>query len=162
MRRASFRRAEEASRNLTTQAEKVSPDTLGTALREHATDVLNEDEPSAGLDEDPSCRTPKVSRIVSTKAFTGEAVGLARDAANDAIHSAAKASAWDGSHIAPDRSWSHDALAHLRHQASDGEGLPLHTHDRLSTWNRQSDGAIEAATSGAEGDEVEAGSSAGM
>jgi hypothetical protein len=81
---------------------------------------------------------------------------LTRDAANDAVHASAKASAWEGSGIAPHRRWSQETLAHRFDQASDGEGFPLHQTNRASAWHCQFEGEIEASASGAEADEVEA------
>jgi hypothetical protein len=157
MARADFRRAEEAALNRAAQAEKVSSYPLGAALGEHAADVLDEDEPGSGLDEDPPRRAPEVAFVGAAEALAGEAVGLAGNAPDDAIHAATEASARDGSHIAPHRRRSHDALLHLRDQTGDGEGFPLHAQDRASRWDRQLDGSVETAASGAEGDEVEGG-----
>lgn len=155
MRVANFRRAEEACLNLAAQAEKVSSDPFGTAFGEHASDVFDEDEPRPGLDEDAPGRAPEVALVISPKSFAGEAVGLAGNAPDDAIHTATEASAWEGSHITVDRRWSHDAALHLRDQISDGECLPLHTSDCASRWDCQLDGPIKAASAGAEGDNVE-------
>lgn len=152
---ANFRRAEEAARNLAAQAEKVSSDSFGAALREHAPDVLDEDEPRTGLDEDAASGAPEVALVVSSKSFAGEAVGLAGNAPDDTIHAATEASAREGSHITVDRRWSHDTALHLRDQVSDGECFPLHTSDRASRWDCQLDGSIKAASSGAEADNVE-------
>lgn len=156
MREANLRRAEEAARNLAAQAEKVSSDSLGPAFGEHPADVFDEDEPGTRLDEDAPCRSPEVALVVSAKSFAGEAVGLAGNAPDDAIHAATEASAREGSHITVDRRWSHDAALHLRDQISDGEGFPLHTSDCASRWDCQLDGSIETASAGAEADNVEA------
>lgn len=156
MARANFRRSEDAALNLAAQSEKVSVDALGAAAGEHPADVLDEDEPGPGLDEYPPRRSPEVALVFAPKPLSGEAMGLAGYSPNDAIHAATKASARDGSHIAPDRRWSHDAPLHLRDQISDGECFPLHAQDWASSWDCQFDGPIEAASSGAEGDDVEA------
>ena len=42
----------------------------------------------------------------------GEAMRLARDAANEAIHEATPRSAIEGSHIAPNRRWSEVSRFH--------------------------------------------------
>jgi hypothetical protein len=154
--RADFRRAEDASLNLAAQSEKVSVDSFGAAAGEHPADVLDEDEPGAGLNEYPPRRSPEVALVLSPKTLSGKAVRLAGDTPNDAIHASTEASARDGSHIAPNRRRSHDAALHLRDQISDGEGFPLHAQDRASRWDCQLKGPIKAAASGAEADDVEA------
>jgi len=58
VRRADFRRAEQSALNPEAQLSKVSPNPLGASdfvspRREHAGDVLDEDEPGAGLNDDP-------------------------------------------------------------------------------------------------------------
>lgn len=103
VRRADFRRREESALNLEAQSVKVSPNALGAARREHPADVLNEDEPGARLDDDAAGRAPEVSVVVSAEALAGEAVRLARDAANDSIHEATPWAAVEGSGIAPHR-----------------------------------------------------------
>lgn len=154
MRRADFCRREESSLNREAQSLKVSPNALGTAGREHAADVLDEDEPRTGLNDDAPGRTPQVTLVFLGKSFAGKGVRLARDAANDAVHAAAKLSAWEGSHIAPHRRCSHEALAHRFDQVSDGEGFPLQEHDRASAWDCQFESEVEAAATCAEADVI--------
>lgn len=155
MARADFRRAEEAALNLAAQAEKVSSNSLGAALGEHAADVFDEDEPSARRDEDAASRAPEVALVFTSKPLSGKAVGLAGNTPDDAIHRATEASARDGSHITPDRRRSHDTLLHLRDQISGGEAFPLHTQHRASRWDCQLNGPIKAPSAGTQGDDVE-------
>jgi hypothetical protein len=82
-------------------------------------------------------------------------MGLARDAANEAIHKAAPWSAAEGSGIAPHRRWSQATLPHRFDQMGEGEGFPLHQTDRASAWDRQLDAKVQSASAGAEGDVVE-------
>jgi hypothetical protein len=155
MRRANFRRAEESSLNLKAQALKVSVDAFGAAAGEHAADVLDEDPPGAGLDDDPPRRAPEISLVLFGEALSGDAVGLARDAANEAIHKATPRSAAEGSGIAMQRRWSQETRSHRFDQVSAGEGFPLHHSDRSSTRDDQLGAEVEASTSGAEADVVE-------
>ncbi len=46
-------------------------------------------------------------------------------------------------------------MFHRRHQVRDGEGFPLHEHDRASAGNRQFDSEIEPSASCADGEDVE-------
>jgi hypothetical protein len=81
---------------------------------------------------------------------------LARDSANEAINEATPWAAREGSHIAPDRRLSHETLAHRLDQMGDGEGFPLHQHDRASNWDCQLEAEVESSASGTKADDVEA------
>lgn len=155
MRRANLRRSEEAALNREAQALKVSPDPFRPPRREHPADVLDENPPCAGLHDDPPRGAPQVALVVAPEALSGEAVRLARDAANDAIHKAAPASASKGSGIRPHRRRSQETLLHRVDQVRDGEGFPLHHKDRSSAWHSELDAEVETAAAGAEGDVVE-------
>jgi len=155
MRRANLRRAEEASLNLAAQAEKVSSDPLRAPLGEHAPHVLDEDEERAALDEQAPGRSPQVSRVIAAETLSGEAVRLARDAANDAVHEATEASAREGSHIRVDSCRSQETLLNRFDQTAGGEGFPLHHSDCASAWDCQLDAEVEPSASGADADEVE-------
>lgn len=155
MARADFRRAEEASLNRAAQSEKVSSDPLRPAFGEHAADVFDEDEPRPRGDEDATGGSPQVALVLSPEPLSGEAVGLAGNTPDDAIHAATEASAREGSHIAVDRRRSHDTALHLRDQTGDGESFPLHASDRASSWDCQLDRSIEAASAGAHAEDVE-------
>jgi hypothetical protein len=156
MRRADFCRREQSDLTRETKSPQVSDDAFGPARREHAADILDEDEPGAGLDDDAACRGPELARVIASEPLSGEAVRLARDAANEAIHEATEASAVEGSHIRPDSCRSQSTLLHRCDQVRDGEGLPLHHNDGASAWNGEFDGKVEPSASGAETDEVEA------
>lgn len=155
MRRPDFRREEESSLNRETQALKVSPDALGAAAGEHAADVLDEDEPRPRLDDEPPGRAPEIAFIFLGESLSGDAMRLARDAANEAIHKAAPRSAAEGSHIAPDRRWSQETLFNRCDQVRAGEGFPLHHKDWASRRDCELNGEIEPSAAGAEADEVE-------
>jgi hypothetical protein len=80
--------------------------------REHAGDVFDKDEPSAGLDDDAASIGPEVAFVVLSALSTGEAVRLARDATNEAVSRSTPCAAIEGSGIAPNRRWSHMARFH--------------------------------------------------
>jgi hypothetical protein len=80
---------------------------------------------------------------------------LARDAANETIHAAAPWPAIEGSGIAPHRRFSHEALLHRCDQVCAGEGFPLHHANCASAWHCQLEAEIEAASAGAEADDVD-------
>lgn len=160
MARADFRRCEQSDLNLETKLAKVSPNPLGASDfvipgREHAGDVLDEDEPAARLDDDAARVGPQVALVEATLFPPGKAVRLARDAANEAIHEAAPWPAAEGSGIAPHRSFSHETLLHRCDQVRAGEGFPLHHNDAASAWDCQLNSEVEPAAAGADADEVE-------
>lgn len=130
-------------------------DAPGAARAEHAPDIFDEDPPGPGLDDGSAGWGPEVAFILGAKLVSGFGVGLARDAAKEAIHEATPWLAAEGSGICPHRRRSQESLPHRLHQNSAGIGFPLHHADRSSAWNCQLDGEIEASASGAEGDAVE-------
>jgi hypothetical protein len=117
MARADLCRREESSLNRETQLAKVSPNPFGSSdvvipRREHAADVLDEDEPRASLDDDASGRRPEVALVEASPLLPGKAVTLARDAANEAVHASTPASAVEGLGIAPNRSRMQESRFH--------------------------------------------------
>lgn len=150
MARTNLFRAEESCLNRETQLVKVSPNPLRPTGREHAGDVFDDAAPCAGLDENAAERAPQVARVVSSEPFAGEAVRLARDAANDEIHLSTPPSAVEGSGVAPNRRRSHEARAHRRDQMGDGESLPLHHTDSATSRKREFESHVEPSASGAD------------
>lgn len=155
MARTDLRRREKSDLDREAKSAKVSPYALRPAAGEHPADVFDEDEPGPGLDDDAPRRAPEVALVFLGEALAGEAVRLARDAANEAVNAATPCAAVEGSGIAPDRSVIQETRSHRCDQVRDGEGLPLHQTDAASAWKRQSDAEIEAASAGAEGEHVE-------
>lgn len=155
MRRADLRRREQSDLDRVTKSAKVSPNPLGSAAGEHAGDILDEDEPRPGLDDDPSSGAPEVALVELREALAGEAVRLARNAANEAVQAATPCAAVEGSGIAPHRSRMKETSPHRLDQVRDGEGFPLHHADDASAGKRQSDAEIESASPGADGEDVE-------
>jgi hypothetical protein len=108
------------------------------------------------LHDDASGGGPQVAFVFFAELLACDRMGLTGDPAICEIHAATEASARDGSGIRPDRRRSHSTLLNRFDQVSDGEGFPLHVQDRASAWDRQLDAEIKSASSGAEGDAVEA------
>jgi hypothetical protein len=153
--RADLSRREQSDLTRKTKSAQVSPYALGTAAAEHPLNVLDEDEPSPGLNENASGCRPEIAGIFALKSLAGEAMRLARDAANEAVHCATPSSAVEGSGIAPHRSFIQETLLHRCHQVRDGEGFPLHHADAASAGKRQLDSEIEAAAAGTDGEHVD-------
>jgi len=98
---ADFRRADEYDLTSERHCGQVSSHArraCNLAFRpdKHAGDVFDPDEPRARFIDDAPHVGPEVALVVCTLALSGGAVGLARDAANDAIHKAAPRSASEG------------------------------------------------------------------
>jgi hypothetical protein len=153
---ADFCRREQSSLNREAQPPKVSPNPLRSTGREHAADVFDENKPRAGLDDDTSGVRPEISLVVLPEPLPGQAVRLARDAANEAIHDSTPRAAVEGGNIAPQSGFSHETLLHRANQVRGGEGFPLHEHDAASAWDCQFNAEVKSSASGAEADEVEA------
>lgn len=117
MARADFRRREQSDLNRETKLAKVSPYPLGSSdfvspSREHAADVLDKHPPDAGLDDDAAGVGPEVALVELPLLASGEAMRLARNAANEAVHASTPAPTVEGSGIAPHRSRSQETLFH--------------------------------------------------
>lgn len=82
-------------------------------------------------------------------------MGLARDAANDAIHDSTPRAAIEGGDIAPNSGFSQETFLYRADQLADRECFPLHEHDAASAWHCQLDAEIESSSSGAEADDVD-------
>lgn len=160
MRRADFRRAEQSCLNREAQLAKVSPYALRSSdfvspRREHAGDVLDEDEPRPCAGDDAPRVAPEVALVEAAALAAGEAVRLARDAANEAIHEAAPGAAVEGADIRPDRRRSQETRVHRRDQMGNGEGFPLHHNDGARSRNGEVEGKVKPSASGAQADDVE-------
>ena len=155
MARPDLRRCEKSDLDRVTKSAKVSPNALGAAAGEHAADVFDEDEPGPGLDDDAPGRAPEVALVLFGEALAGQAVRLARDAANEAVNEATPRAAVEGSGIAPDRSVIQETRSHRCDQVRDGEGFPLQQTDTASAWQRQSDAEVKTSASCADGEHME-------
>jgi hypothetical protein len=109
------------------------------------------------LHDDAPRGRPEIPLVEAAALAAGEAVRLARNAANEPVGEAAPGRAVEGSHIRPDSRRSQETLFHRLDQMGDGEGFPLHHNDGASCGNGEFDGKVEAASAGAEADEVELG-----
>jgi hypothetical protein len=65
------------------------------------------------------------------------------EAANDAVHSAIKLAAVEGSNVGPNRSLAQAAVFHTRRQDCGRWSFPLHETDSASAWNCASHGSVK-------------------
>jgi hypothetical protein len=128
---------------------------VGGVIAEQAADILDEDAPGPGLDDEAAQGWPEVAGVIGPGLLSGHAVRLARDARKNDVHAATKSSAWDGSGITPNRRRIQGARLNRFDQSRDGEGLPLHVEDRTKAWNCDGQSKVEGGGAGAEADGVE-------
>jgi hypothetical protein len=88
-------------------------------------DVLEEEEAGVSVSKDAPRVRPEVAGVVGQQPLPGEAVPLARDARNDAIHDAAPRCAVEGSQIVPDRRDIQGRFFHPGHESGRGVDVPL-------------------------------------
>lgn len=125
--------------------------TIGAAAGEHPSDVLDEDGPCPALDDEAAGGWPKVPRVERTKACARLAMWLARDAAKDDVHASTKASARDGSGIAPYRRRVQETRFNRLRQMRDGEGFPLHIKDWTKPGETRPQREVQGAASCGDG-----------
>jgi hypothetical protein len=117
-------------------------------------DVLQKDNWRGALADDAGDVGPEVAGIVGPASLAGHAEWLAGVAANEAIHDATPRAAVEGSEIAPQRARIQAALFHARAKEAGDVGFSLNATDDASARTRQSDGEIESAVAGAEGEDT--------
>jgi len=84
--------------------------------------------------------------------LTRAAKGLAREAANEAIHDAAPRAAVEGSQIRPNRRIIQPPFFHARRQDFAAVGFVFNAADDASSRDRHSDAEVESAAAGADAD----------
>ena len=149
VRRADFRRCEEACRNAVAHADQSAGD-FGEAEAEMMGDIFEEDERRLDLADDARDMGPEVTRVVGTPAFARDRERLARIARSDDVHRAAPWAAVEGSNVVPDRCRIQGRLFHPCHENGRGVGFPFDmAHSSISG---QGDGEpeVEPASAGAE------------
>jgi hypothetical protein len=124
MRRADFRRAENAPRRSVTQSCQVFDD-VGQPQRDMSLDILKETATWSHCSNSGCDKRPEVSWVFGAEALAGCAEWLARVAAREDVHAAVKLGPWEGFKIRPDRSWVQKSRFHFRDQVRAGEGFDL-------------------------------------
>ena len=124
MRRADFRRSEEACRKAVAHADQSAGD-FGEAEAEMMGDILEEHEGWLDLADDAGDVRPEVAWVVGTPALARDRERLARIACSDDVHRAAPRSAVKGGNIVPDNSLIQRRVFHPRHESGCGEGFPF-------------------------------------
>ena len=145
VRRADFRRREEACRKAVAHADQPSGD-FGKSEAEMMGDVFEEDEGRLDFADDASDMRPKVARVVRAPAFARDGERLARIARSDDVHRSAPWAAVEAGNVVPDRRWIQGRLFHPCHENGRGVGFPFDmAHSSISGHG---DGEPEVDTSG--------------
>jgi hypothetical protein len=149
VRRADFRRREEACRKAVAHADQPSGD-FGEAEAEMMGDIFEEDEGRFALADDAGDMRPEVARVVRAPALACDGERLARIARSDDVHRAAPRAAVKGGNVVPDRRRIQGRVFHPRHEDGRGIGVPLDvTHSAIS-GEREVQPEVEPAGAGAE------------
>jgi hypothetical protein len=115
-------------------------------------DVLEEQPAGSDVDRGSPDERPEPSFVIGAESSTGDASTLAGETGSDEIHAIAERFAVKGSQIVPDRTCSQVAFDHSICEDGSGVGLPLNSTHKTNSGASASDGALEAAVSGAEGE----------
>ena len=150
VRRADFRRREEACRKAVAHADQSCGD-FGETEAEMMGDILEEDEGRFDLADDTGDMGPEVARIICTPALARDAERLARIARSDDVHRAAPREAVEGSNVVPDNSLIQGRVFHPRHESSCGEGFPFDMAHSTISGDGDGEAEVEPASAGAEG-----------
>jgi len=151
MRRADFRRREEACRKPVAQADQVSGD-LGKSEAQMMGDVLKEDERWSDLADDPRDVRPEMTGVGRRQPPAGDRERLARIARNDDVHAAAPRAAVEAGDVVPDRRAIQGRVVHPRHEQGRGEGFPLDVTHSVISGTGEDEPEVEPADAGAEGE----------
>ena len=155
VRRADFRRREEACRKAVAHSDQSCGD-FGEAEAEMMGDILEEDEGRLDLADDAGDMRPEVAWIVRTPALARDGERLARIARSDDVHRAAPRAAVETGNIVPDNSLIQGRVFHPRHESGCGEGFPFDMAHSTISGDGDGEPKVETARAGAEGEAEEA------
>lgn len=124
VRAADFRRAEDARRNVVTQASKL-PVNLAEAEIEVPGDILKDDDAGPGLADDAGNVWPQVALIRSAEALSGHGKRLAWIASGEHVEPSGLTAPNEGGEIIPDGAVGHGTVAHAGLKGGNGQRLDL-------------------------------------
>jgi hypothetical protein len=155
VRRADFRRREEACRKPVAHADQSAGD-FGEAEAEMMGDILEEHEGRFDLADDAGDMRPEVARVLRAPALARDGERLARIARSDDVHCAAPRAAVEGGNVVPERRAIQGRVFHPRHESGCGVGFPFDMAHSTISGNGEDKPEIEPACAGAEGEAEEA------
>ena len=156
VRRADFRRREEACRKAVAHADQSAGD-FGEAEAEMMGDILEEDEGWLDLVDDAGDMGPEVARVIGTPAFARDGERLARIARSDDVHRAAPRAAVECGNVVPDNRLIQGRVRHPRHESGRSICFPLDMAHSSISGQGEGEAEIDPARAGAEGKPEEAG-----
>lgn len=151
VRRADFRRREEACRKAVAHADQSAGD-LGESETEMIGDVLEEHEGRLAFADDTGDMRPEVARVVRAPALARDGERLARIARSDDVHRAAPWAAVEGSNVVPDNSLIQGRVFHPRHESGCGVGFPFDMAHSTISGDGDGEPEVETARARAEGE----------
>lgn len=149
VRRADFRRREEARRKAVAHADQSSGD-FGETETEMIGDVFEEDEGWLDLADDARDMGPEVARVVRAPAFARDGERLARIARSENVHRAAPRAAIEAGNVVPDRRRIQGRLLHPCHENGRGVGFPFDMAHSSIAGHGDGEPEVEPACAGAE------------
>jgi len=149
VRRADFRRREEACRKAVAHVDQPSGD-FGKSEAEMMGDVFEKDEGRLDLADDPRDMGPEVARVVRAPAFSRDRERLARIARSDDVHRAAPRAAVEAGNVVPDRRAIQGRLFHPCHENGRGVGFPFDMAHSSISGHGDGESEVEPACAGAE------------
>jgi len=155
VRRADFRRREEACRKAVAHADQSAGD-FGEAEAEMMGDILEEHEGRLDLADDPGDMGPEVARVVRAPALARDRERLARIARSDDIHRAAPRAAVEGGNVVPERCAIQGRVFHPRHESGCGVGFPFDMAHSTISGDGDGEPEVETTCAGTEREAEEA------
>ncbi len=155
VRRADFRRREEARRKSVAHADQSSGD-LGKAEAEMMGDVFKEDEGRSAFPDDAGDMRPEVAGVVCALPLARHAERLARIARSEDVHSITPRVAVECGNVVPDRRLRQGLVFHPRHEDGRGVSLPFDMTDSSVLGTSDVEPDFEPAGTGAQREAEEA------
>lgn len=149
VRRADFRRREEACRKAVAHVDQSSGD-FGEPEAEMMGDIFEEHEGRLDLANDPRNVGPEVPRVVRAPAFARDRERLARISRSNDVHRAAPRAAVEAGNIVPDRCRIQGRLFHPCHENGCGVGFPFDMAHSSISGHGDGEPEVEPACAGAE------------
>lgn len=152
---ANFSRRKQSFLNAVARAFQFWSDDVEVSLVEVAFDVLEEAEGGLEVEDKLVDVRPEVTRIIDALTFARVAEGLARVAANDAVHEATPRRSIDCFKVTPDRRWVQPAPFNSLGQDVGGRDFVFHVTDCASVWESDAKSGVQPASAATEGDIVD-------
>ena len=156
VRGANFGRCQHCPFRSEPEAGQVSENGVHASARKKSAHVFEHHDPRTRVANDSDDGGPDPPLVVDAFAFAGDAVRLAGETGNDAIHAATPASSVEGEQVRPDRRRIQAARFHERDKLRGCIGFPLHVSDSAVSESKMLECGmapkVESTDAGAETD----------